>query len=89
MASSRPSGVGLPLRSSSGGALSWASVHECFARHLIEAHGGTLVAENPPAGGALPAASSTFTNSSAPLRRFSRPRLVESKRQTLDRKERL
>ena len=24
-----------------------------IARHLIEAHGGTLVAENPPAGGAL------------------------------------
>jgi signal transduction histidine kinase len=28
-----------------------------IARHLIEAHGGTLVAENPPAGGALFAAT--------------------------------
>ncbi len=28
-----------------------------IARHLIEAHGGTLVAENPPAGGARFAAT--------------------------------
>jgi signal transduction histidine kinase len=28
-----------------------------IARHLVEAHGGTLVAENPPAGGALFAAT--------------------------------
>jgi signal transduction histidine kinase len=28
-----------------------------IARHLIEAHGGTLVAENPPAGGARFAAA--------------------------------